>query len=65
MEVHHNWEKSLSIARDKFEVSWVAMLCLNQVVIWLYVWPLIIGIQVKADLTKKLRILVITENFSF
>ena len=65
MEVHHNWEKSLSIARDKFEVSWVAMPCLNQVVIWLYVWPLIIGIQVMTILTKNCVDLVITRNFTF
>ena len=43
----HNLEKWWNIVRDKSEDLWDAMLCLNLAVILLFVWHLIIGIQVK------------------
>ena len=47
MAALHNLEKLWNIAKDKSEDLLGAMLCLNLAVILLFVWHLIIGIQVK------------------
>ena len=53
----HNLEKLWNIAKDKSEDLLGAMLCLNLAVILLFVWHLIIGIQV-----KKIREIEILKN---
>jgi hypothetical protein len=47
MAVVHNWVKLLNTVKGRFVDLWDVMQCWNQDVIWLSVWPLIIGTQVR------------------